>query len=462
MVQKLRDSSSSLARLPTDEALALIAGSYSPVQRKLFVDDQSRRRVAFCGRRAGKSAGIARWLVEGCLKYPGEQCLYVAVSRANARQNLGSALERLEKQLNLGLSAKEADGQLYWTVPGGGRIWLAGCSDRAELEKFRGDRLARAVIDEADSLRKWLEPLALEVIEPRLLDLGGDLIMSGTPGAIPAGFFHQVTTDPLSTWSVHHWTALDNPFLQDVDAYFARKKAELPEATFRREYMGEWVRDDEALVLRFDYGRNACAERDMPAGDWRTVIGIDLGVVDACAWVVMRYRPGSPETYLVRAVKRAGLAPSAAAAHTEQLRREFPGARLIADTGGIGRAFTQEWASRYGINCEAATKTNKAQHLRMFAGEVASGQVKIDPFQCSTLLDEWETLQWGDDRQDLAEGSEDHATMAAVYGWRAITPTYAPELELTDAEQAAKEQARLKRDAMFRRRQPGDRPMGNF
>jgi hypothetical protein len=361
----------------------------------------------------------------------------VAVSAGKAVQIFWSAAKRLDRQMMLGLSLRVVNGQTYITTPWGNMIWLAGCSDKGDIEKFRGDRYCCAVVDEADSLRVYLRQLVEDAIGPALTDLGGWLGLSGTPGPIPSGYLYDATEGVLADWSVHRWTVADNPHMPDPQGILARAKRRLPEATFRREWMGEWCRDDDALVFPYDAAKNRL-ERSIPGAS--TVIGVDLGFNDACAWVVMQYLRGHPQRDFVHVEKRTQCIPSAAAAHTERLRREYPGAVVVADTGGIGKGYVSEWTARFGIPVIPAVKQQKAGAIAMMRGDLLLGNLKVDPQKCEQLLDDWQVLQWNEDHTDFDERSSraggGHADIAhaALYAWRFVSAPYRPEVEARATE----------------------------
>ena len=389
-----------------------------------FVRDKSDRIAVLAGRRSGKSHGVCVRLLRACRMHPGETVAAIALSRGKAWQIYGSALERIGRNLGIKLERKTIEGQLSIVTPWGSRIWIAGCANTAEVEKFRGDRLAAVAIDECDSMRAYLQPLVEDSVGPALEDLGGWLSLSGTPGAIPDGYFWQATTGQHIDWSVHRFDVRDNTYMPSPDDILAKAQRRLPDATYRREWLGEWVRDDDALIYHYDAQRNGCRVADVQAA--HTVIGIDLGYVDSCAWVVLKYTPGDAHRYIVECKQEAGLPPSRAAAYTEQLMRKYPGAILVADVGGLGKGYATEWAYRYGIHVSAADKQGKAGYTSMMAGDLLNGSLKVDPYTCSELLNEWQLLQWNEDRTNHDERCANHLSDAALYAWRRATGQYSP------------------------------------
>lgn len=394
-------------------------------RERAFVLDESDRVVACCGSRAAKSDGDASRLVRAISKHPDNIAVYITLTRARSSEICGLALRRIEAQLQIGLREITVEGAIYWTYPGAGRIWLTGCADKSECEKFRGSPYSEAIIDEADSMRPYLEYLALECIEPRLLDLNGTLGLTGTPGPTLAGYFHAASTGLAQGWSRHNWTALDNPFLPNARAWIERKKLEMPHARFAREMLGIWERDPESMIFKTNQSLNFLDTSRLQTHEpgWTTVMSVDVGFNHPTAWTIWKYQRDYPTLYICYSRKQSGMTPTQAGAETKRLALNYRPSRLIVDTGGIGKGYAEEWAERYQLNFEPAQKRGRGQRLATFAGEVQSGQIKIDPVEAKELLDEWDVLTWNSTHDDIEDGLPDDCTDSALYGFSAINPS---------------------------------------
>src|SRR5205085_2276529 len=93
---------------------------------------------------------------------------------------------------------------------------------------------------------------------------------------------------------------------------------------FRRNYLREWVVDIDALVYRFRAGLNEYAELPQyRRGEWRFVLGCDLGYADATAFVVVAYHPNDRVLYVVETLSESGLDVTAAANQAKALGRKY-------------------------------------------------------------------------------------------------------------------------------------------
>jgi hypothetical protein len=415
-----------------------------PAQRA-FIDDPDKRRSALCGRRAGKSRVLGIWHYDAARDNPGSLSLCVARTKGNARRILWSqSLSEVNAQLKLGLTLKEEDGQLMVLVPTKGepaRIWLAGCQDRGEVDKFRGNKFLRASVDEAQSLDPILEELVEDVIDPALADLDGDLALSGTPGVVPAGYFFEITTGDggRKKWSTHHFTVRDNPYFRPKYGGGAKYLEELlgmrgwtPEhPTYRREWLGEWVTDGGALVFPYNAGRNCFFDEDMPHdGDWRFALGIDLGAGEepTTAFVTAAYRRGHPEIWIVEAAMMAQGTPSKIAREIQRRRAERRLEVIVIDEGALGKGYADEFRAEYCLPVEPAQKLHKRAYIELVGGNMLTGQIRIHRFKARPLIDEISVLPWDEERKEPDSRYADHAAHAFLYVCRAIHPMYRPEL----------------------------------
>lgn len=421
-------------------------------KQKLFVLDPSPRKAALCGRRSGKTSGIAAWFVEGMLKKPGSRCVYITQSAGQSRRNIwDKVLTKLIGQYHVPLKLTQRTGQLMVEHPNGSSLWLVGCADRGEMEKFRGDSYYRVCIDEAQAFGDWLGPAIEDSIEPALMDLRGTLALAGTPGPAKAGYFFEVTTGMRPGWSVgHHWTVVENPHMpeyQTVDArqaYLDQKRAtngwDLNHPTYRREWMAEWIDDTGALIYPFTYSANAWTPDmeqgpyGLPPGDYRFGLGIDLGFGDrSTAFVLVANRLGAQELFVIKSYVRSRMIPTALAAHVQQLQAEVRtkaerALTVVVDEGALGKGFAEQMRV-LGAGCIAAQKSDKRSFQEYVGGLISGGHVKASFSDCRELLDEARKVQYDADTGKEDERYQRHCCDALLYIVRHMLPRYRPELE---------------------------------
>jgi len=405
--------------------VAAILAALGPEQRA-FVEDDSQRKSALCGRRAGKSHGVAAWLLIRGLASPDGLSAFVALRRGSARAILVPAIKRIAKSAGVKVREQTEDGQLYVVLDNGHRIWIAGCPHQGEIEKFRGIALWSVAVDECGFMAGFLEELVEGVLDATLLDHQGQLALTSSPGVVPTGYFYSVTT-AAEGWSRHHWTVLQNAAIPHAASWLAERQRrfgwtdETP--IYLREWLGRWTNDTASLVYPF---RRPLNEWDgaLPEGHVTTVLAVDVGYRDAMAFVIASAVAGTGKKFIRHAEKQEGMSPNAVVVRVRQLLALFPGARVVVDEGGAGKGYAVHMREE-GIGCEAVAKTEKRAHQEWMAGDLMAGAIVADYANCRALVDEALVLRWGED------GKEDprfpnHACDAALYGCRTLRSSFAP------------------------------------
>ncbi len=412
-------------------------------QQGLFVKDQCKRKVARCGRRAGKSYGLAAWFLDGMESSPGSRSLYVTLTRPKARQIMwDNAFQRLRRDFKLPIRLATRDGQLMVEHDNGSSLWLAGCDNKSEIDKFRGEPFRRAAIDECQAFPDYLQELIEDSIEPAQMDLQGELALTGTPAPTLAGYFYEASSGLIPGYSAHHWTVLNNPFLPHAAKFIAelceRNRWDAKNPTLLREWYGEWVEDLEALIYPFTYALNSWTPDSgdaygLPPGEYSFGLGVELGFSESStAFCLVAKRQGTGEVYILSCYTRSRLIPTALAAHVQAVRekvRELTGngLQVVVDEGALGKGYAEQMRVM-GVMCEPAQKTEKRSYQDFVGGLVRTGAAKVDYKSCGELIDEARKLQF-----DAETGKEDeryrrHCCDAMLYIIRHLVPRYDPEL----------------------------------
>lgn len=395
-----------------------------PAQRA-FLDDPAKMRAALCTRRSGKSYAAGIELFDGALTFPGTSQLYVALTRESAKRILyKDVLRHIDRKFNLGASFNETT--LDVKLPNGSMIYLLGVDAKPdEAEKILGQKFKRVVVDECASYRQDLKALVTSVIRPALVDLDGTCTLIGTPGNVK-GYFHDVTTGREPGWSVHRWSANDNPH---VAVQWARELRELAAANpgivdtplFKQHYLGEWTIDTDALVYKYDRERNWVA-----APPWGTdmrgvhvLLSLDLGYNDATAVTIAAYTDHDPNLYVLEAHKRVELTVSEVAAWVQGFMGRYELEQLIVDPAS--KQVVEELRQRYRMPLESAEKSGKVEAIAMMNSDMLTGRIKLVGAACDALIEEWQNLVWDERNGKRIENQACKNDLAdsCNYAWRA-------------------------------------------
>lgn len=399
-------------------------------QQLAFAEDLSKRVAASCSRRGGKTVALSKLIVETLAMAPRRLVAYITDTRGHAMDLIWQPLKDEADRQGLRYTANET--RLQLTLANGSKVMLAGAEKEKDIGKLRGFAYDLVCIDEAQNIAGHMMRLIDDVLEMALLDRDGRLVLTGTPNASCAGEFHDICTRAKDAegkalrpgWSVHHWTLLDNPHLPHAAEYLERLRADKgwgeDHPTYRREALGEWVRDDTALVYR--YRRELNWIDAAPDGvTWTYLLGADLGFDDATGFVVWGWSPEIPELVALHAEKHQGWNTTQIGRRAQELVGEWGGfAAQVMDTGGLGKMVAEEINQRYaGCQFIPAVKVEKWAHIELLNGDLESGRVKVAP-GAKALAEEWELLLKDTSKDVPIEDPrfDNHLADAALYAWR--------------------------------------------
>jgi len=415
----------------------LIADLHS--KQSAFYFEPARFRCGLMGRRTGKSYADAALLLGG---QPGEVSLYVAHQFIDAKAIMLPVFRDLDYLHDLGLSINMADHTV--TEPNGAVIRLAGVKDESAATSLRGPRYRRVIIDEAQNFTSELLQYSVEsVLTPALVDSGGDMAITGTPGPEPdpEDYWFSLCGDPVSgikgRWPTHHGTIYDNTkakvdpriALEDVLKQFNWTR-DTP--TFRREYLAEWVPDIGSLV--FEYPGILANVSDGPALGL-TVLSLDFGVIDHTSFTVLRQQE-RPHVWVMQSYSLPALDMFAIAEIVNGLRNRWKPNYIVADEGGLGKGYGLTLREKFNIPVEMADKKHLRARIDHGRGMLAAGLVHLT-VEAKELFDEWRRLPWHPLKTGFKEGYKADCSDGFLYGLQKINSleAYKPPADTrTEAE----------------------------
>lgn len=221
-----------------------------------FTLDQARWIIALCSRRAGKTTGIAHRFIRRCMATRGSNCVYIALTKDQARWV--TMWEPIWKPLlkALGIPCKHDETRMITRFENGSICRFTGSDDVRHIETELGSALDEAVLDECQSApASVLEPLIKRILPPALADRRGTLVMAGTVPDVASGTFWDVWS--RSAWSKHNWSMFDNPHIAanaqaDLDEYLANNPGlTVDDPIVQRERFGRFVFDASATAYPY-------------------------------------------------------------------------------------------------------------------------------------------------------------------------------------------------------------------
>lgn len=452
--------SPSLKELVSQEAAKLQAPNPFTLDQHLFkqqldfVKDPARFKTAVTTRRSGKTESCAADMLYTALEEAELVVVYITLTRLNAKRLIWPALKRLNRKYKLGFTANESE--LTLSSPNGSIIYLSGINSKDEIEKFRGLSIRKVYLDEAQSFPAYVEELVDEVLGPALMDHAGDLILIGTPGPVPSGYFYDCSRS--KTWSHHVWSFFDNhhfPALKKgrthkdlLDEELERTGLTVESPKIQREWFGRWVLDRNSLV--YQYNPDNSHWNVMEAADFTYILGIDIGFHDADALAVLAWSDEHKTTYLVEEIVTPRQGITELVEQIRMLRDKYGVAKMVMDTGGLGKKIAEELASRYQISVEPADKTRKAEYIELMNDDLRTGRLKAkreSRFAQDCYKVEWDYDKSRPDRKVISDRFHSDICDAVLYAWR-VSYGYASEIKPKPPKYGTKEWADAETERM--------------
>ena len=364
-----------------------------------FVSDPRPFKVAVCSRRAGKTIACAADLVDTALKNPETIGLYITLSRNSAKKIIWPELKKINAKYNL--KGTEDMIELSMTFPNGAVIYCSGAKDSSEIEKFRGLPLKKVYIDECQSFRAHLKELIDDVLVPALMDYDGSLILIGTPGPVPAGYFAEVSgavkrvvsqeeqetdneEDADFAWVPYSWTFFDNPHIalkskktheQVLKRALKMRGVSITDPSIQREFFGKWVMDSNSLWIKYDLKLNHY-DKLPPHHKWNYLLGIDLGFNDADAMAVIAWADTTDSIYLVEEVIHNKQDMTDLVNQINVLQNKYKISKMVIDEGGLGKKMAEEMRRRHSIPVHPADKARKQENVAFLNDSLRTGRFR--------------------------------------------------------------------------------------
>ena len=404
-------------------------------QQKAFVDDPSNLKALWCTRRAAKSYTAGLYMVCEALKNPGCNVLFIGLTRASAKaiiwKDILMALNKRHK-----LKARMNKSDLSMALPNGSIIQITGVdTDENEMLKLLGKKYRLVCIDEASMYSIDVRNLVYGILRPAMVDpnaegMRGTICMMGTSSNFPRGLFYDVTTGSERGWSLHTWTAYDNPYVketwaQEMEEIKRDRPLYLETPQYKQFYLNEWAVDDTKLVYRFNDQRNVYKSlpHDLDPTGWRFVLGVDTGWEDDNAFVLCGYHENDPHLYVIRTFNKPRMTFDQVVVKINEFMLDplYPVSKVIID--GANKQGVESMRIRSAIPFEYADKQGKVDFIEMLNGDFVQAKIKINQ-RCEALTDELRGLVWLTDGDKIVLPKKENPSLsnhlcdAFLYAWR--------------------------------------------
>jgi phage terminase large subunit len=392
-----------------------------------FIEDPAKLKALFCTRRAAKSYTGGLYMVKECLENPRVNCAFIGLTRMSAKAIVWKDILKTINRVN-NLQCKFNETELTVTFPNGSIIYINGIdTNETEMDKLLGRKYRLVVVDEASLYSVNVKHLVYDLLKPAMADERGTICLVGTSSNITKGLFYDITTGAEPGWSVHKWSALDNPFVAsnwqlELDDITNQRPLYKLTPQYRQWYLNEWVVDEDKLVYKYGVHRNLYSSPpSFHRGQWHYVLGVDLGYEDDTAFVMTAFHEHDKSLYILETHKRSHMDITDVANRIKAYQAKYSVFTVIMD--GANKQAVQEIVRRHDIGIRAADKTGKSDFIEIMNAELIQGHIKVHE-SLRDLVEEWQSLVWVTEGDKIKLPRKEnpnlpnHLCDAALYAWR--------------------------------------------
>ena len=399
-------------------------------QKDVFNDFTSRRKLAMCSRRAGKTEGNVDEILKVAAK-PDSRIVYINLTFDNAIEQMYDKVIEEVKRCDISITSDDKNsGIIHFS--NGSTCHFKGNKDRAQADKLQGFGNRLVIIDEAQSQIN-MNYLIDTILSPTLMDYEDSvLLLTGTPPRRKGTYFEEAWNSPV--WTKYSWTMFQNPYIKNPDAEINRKCEEKgctrDSAFIQREFFGKIVYDTEAQVFKgYKVYSGAVPNNFIPSHIYE---GVDFGYADYNGIVVLAADVEHRQAYVIYERKfnkatvtdiinsvREGFENGKRLLLERNPNADLNNCQIFTDTNE--KSITYELSQTYNLPAYCAYKYDKALAIEQLAEECRTG--RLLNIENGEIVNEFEqTLYKRDDldniTSELDDGYHPDITMALLYASR--------------------------------------------
>jgi phage terminase large subunit len=275
-----------------------------------------------------------------------------------------------------------------------------------------------------------LEKLVYGILKPAMADQRGTICLMGTSSNYTRGLFYDITTGVRQDWSVHTWTALDNPYVatqwqEELDEIDKDRPLFKETPLFKQWYLNQWVVDTDKLVYKYNPERNSynTIPKALDPNGWTYVLGVDTGWEDDNAFVLAGFHEHDPALYILRTFNKKHMTFDQVVLKIQEFMNDKDMAPCKVIIDGANKQGVESMRQRSSIPFEYADKIGKADFIEILNGDLVQAKIKIN-FKCTPLINELMGLVWKTDGDKIVIPRKEHPSLpnhlcdAFLYAWR--------------------------------------------
>ncbi len=320
------------------------------------------------------------------------------------------------------------------TLPNGSVIRITGVdAEESEGLKLLGAKYRLVCVDEGSMYTIDLRNLIYGILKPAMTDPNsegerGTIAMMGTSSNFTRGLFYDIATGKEPGWSIHTWSAHDNPYIakqweEELNEIATQRPLYMETPQYKQWYLNQWVVDEDKLCYKFNEAKNIFSDRPPLHNEgWTYVLGVDLGWEDDTAFVLSAFHSNDPHMYVIDAhSKKFMTLPQVETKILQYMGSQTPPARIIID--GAAKQSIETMRTRTSIPFEFADKMGKESFIELLNSDLIQAKLKINK-SCTNLINEMMSLVWQTDGDKVKLPKKEHPALsnhlcdALLYSWR--------------------------------------------
>jgi hypothetical protein len=385
-----------------------------------------------CSRQFGKSFLLLLVAIEFCLRNRGAQVRFAIPIASNYEEMYGLSLSTILDDVPSSYKPEHQTSKKAIFLKNGSHIKFAG-TDGTNYQNLRGSLSHLNIIDEAafcDNLKETFE----HVLKPQTTRTGGLTVFCSTPPTTQDHYYIQQYFKDKARDRVQQFTIYQNSALTpERIAQIAADAGGIDSSTFRREYLCEFVVDEETVIIKeWDKVKDKCIRKPDTSiyqdkfGYVHKYEGMDLGVEDLTICLFGYYDFLESTLYIQDELKMNGptlVTPDLAKGIKDKEKELWGGLnppssnpyRRIADSNN--KQLLNDLQIVYDLSFIPVRKTKAGpdqpsdskqsilngmiNKLRVMIGE---GRVVVDP-KCTQLLGCLQYASWNKTRTEFARNA---------------------------------------------------------
>jgi hypothetical protein len=315
------------------------------------------------------------------------------------------------------------------------QLFLFGV-DAKHYKKGRGKRLHLGVVDEVGSCEpghpKGIEHVVNSILLPQTFGIDGCIVMATTPPETPGHASGVLKSQCQSTGAYFRRTLLDTAhyFGPDVVDEYARESGGKTTTAFRREYLCEWIVDEErAAVPEWEANAKRCVVEFEPPAHYLPLEAMDVGFEDwhAIGFGWWNFDLATLDVWDVEWLRRTTTDGIAAAIKAKEAQH-WPWAAREFEQDADGAWVVEPWRTQrkaplrysdtdlrliadlstdHALPFAPTAKDEKEAQVNELRRFVASARVRIHP-RCAPLIHDLQTTIWNRQRTEWERTADGH------------------------------------------------------